>query len=98
MSEAHVGVAGEHYDGKETVRKILQVGLWWPTIHMDTKIFYQSCDNFQRTGKQSRHDEMQLAPQIALPEFDNWAIDFVEPISESGKRTIAHYIITGNTS
>ena len=54
MSEAHAGVAGGHYAGKVTVRKILQVGLWWPTIHMDTKSLCRHCDICQRTGKPLR--------------------------------------------
>ena len=46
MSESHAGVTGGHYTGKDTMHKTLQVGLWWPTIHMDTKKFFQSCDVF----------------------------------------------------
>ena len=44
MSEAHASVTGGHYAGKARVHKILQAGLRWPTIHMDTKIFYKRCD------------------------------------------------------
>ena len=39
MSEEHAGVTGGHYAGKETMHKLLQAGLWWETIHMDTKSF-----------------------------------------------------------
>ena len=45
LSAKH-GVTGGHYAGKETVHKILQAGLWWPTIHMDTKSFYKRYDIF----------------------------------------------------
>ena len=62
MSEAHAGVTGGHYTGKATVRKILQAELWWPNIHMDTKIFCKQCDIFQIMRKPSHHDEMSLAP------------------------------------
>ena len=37
---------------------------------------------------------MPLAPQITLQDFDKWAVDFVIPISPSGKWTGARYIIT----
>ena len=66
MDEAHAGVLGGHYAGKETMRKILQDGLWWPTIHMDTIKYCFDYDKCQRTGKPSRRDEMPLAPQITL--------------------------------
>ena len=62
MSEAYAGVAGMHYTGRGTVHKILQAGLWLPTMHMDTKSFCRRCDIFQRTRKPLRRDEMPLAP------------------------------------
>eukprot|EP00253_Pinus_taeda_P029644 PITA_29644 len=37
LAEAHEGVAGGHYVGRETMHKILCAGLWWPTIHKDSK-------------------------------------------------------------
>ena len=37
MVEAHAGVSGRHYVGKEMMCKILQDGIWWPTVHMDTR-------------------------------------------------------------
>ena len=61
---------------------------------MDTRKYCRNCDKCQRTGKPSQHDEMTLAPQITLQAFDKWVVDFVGPISPSGKWTSAHYIIT----
>ena len=53
MDEAHVGVSGRLYAGKEMMCNILQAGLWWPTIHMDTRKYHHDCDKCQRTGKPS---------------------------------------------
>jgi hypothetical protein len=39
LAEAHVGIAGGHYSGKPTAKKILTAGLWWPTLHKDAKDF-----------------------------------------------------------
>ena len=61
---------------------------------MDTRKYYRNYDKCQRTGKPSRHDEMPLAPQITLQAFDKWPVDFVGPISPTGKQTGARYIIT----
>ena len=77
LSEAHVGVAGGHYAGKAIMRKILQAGLWWCTMHADARDYCCSCDIFQRTGNPSRRDEMQLVPQITLQAFFKCVVDFM---------------------
>jgi hypothetical protein len=37
LAEAHEGIVGGHYAGKETMKKVLRVGLSWPTLHKDAK-------------------------------------------------------------
>ena len=37
LAEAHEGIAGENYAGKDIVKKVLHTGLWWPTVHKDSK-------------------------------------------------------------
>ena len=64
LNEAHVGVIGGHYAGKYIARKILQVGLWWPTLHVDAREYCHNYDICKRNGKSSRQDEMPLVPQI----------------------------------
>jgi hypothetical protein len=44
LEEAHEGIAGGHYAGKETTQKILRDGLWWPTLHKYAKEYYKACD------------------------------------------------------
>ena len=66
LNEAHVGVKGGHYAQKATVPKILQEGLWWPTMHANAQDDSHNYDVFQRTGKSPRRDEMSLVPQIPL--------------------------------
>jgi transposase InsO family protein len=94
LMEAHEGIAGGHYTGKETVQKVLRAGLWWPTLHRDAKYYYRAWDVCQRVWKPSRRDEIPLAPQLTLQAFGKSGIDFVEPINLPGKRTGARYIIT----
>jgi hypothetical protein len=62
LEEAHDGIVGGHYAGREMTQNILCVGLWWPTLHKYAKEYCQSCDVCQRVGKPSRRDEMLLNP------------------------------------
>jgi len=37
LAEAHEGIAGGHFAGKDTTQNILYIALWWPTLHKDAK-------------------------------------------------------------
>jgi hypothetical protein len=58
LAESHEGIAGGNYVGKATMQKVLHIGLWWSTIHRDSKEYYQKCDACQRAGKPNRREEM----------------------------------------
>lgn len=94
LAQAHVAVAGGHYAGKATAQKILRGGLWWPTVHKDSKAYCRVYDSCERMGKPSRRNGLPLNPQITLQVFDKWGIDFRGLIEPPGKKTNAPYIIT----
>lgn len=56
LTDAHGGAAGGHYAGRATVQKILCIGLWWPTLHKDSKAYYRGCDMCK--GLAGHHREM----------------------------------------
>ena len=66
LTDAHGSTTGGNYAGRATVQKILCVGLWWPTLHQDSKAYCKACDICKRIGKPSRRDEIPLNPQKTL--------------------------------
>jgi len=92
--EFHAGVARGQVGDKATTRKILQEGLWWLTIHKDSKEFSKNCDVCQRVGKTLRQDELPLNPAHIVKIFYKWAIDFIGPITPPIGHSCARYIIT----
>eukprot|EP00253_Pinus_taeda_P007870 PITA_07870 len=91
--DAHGGSVGGHYARRAVAQKILHAGLWWLTLHQDSKAHCKACDVCQRTSKPSQRDEMPLNLQMTLQPFEKWAINFVGPIKPQGKMD-ARYIIT----
>jgi hypothetical protein len=66
LAEAHKGIAGGHYAEKYTTQKVLHAGLWWSTIHRDSKEYCQKCDVCQRVGKSNRRGKTPLRPHVNL--------------------------------
>jgi hypothetical protein len=79
--ECHSGVVGGQVGGKETTQKILQVGLWWPTVFKDAKHYAKTCDVCQWVGKSSHKDEFPLHLVHALQAFEKWVVEFIGPIN-----------------
>ena len=78
LNEAYGGVKGDHYAGKETMCKLLQEGLWWPTMHAHASDYCHRCDICQIFGKPSRQDDMS---QVTLEEFDNGWLNLYVPLN-----------------
>ncbi|KAL4284813.1 hypothetical protein GQ457_16G018090 [Hibiscus cannabinus] len=83
LEQCHSAPYGGHFGGNKTTAKVLQSGLYWPTLHRDAQLFYQQCDRCQRTGNISRRNEMPLQNILEVELFDVWGIDFMGPFPSS---------------
>ena len=50
LQEAHGGITGGHFSGQLTAKKVLQSGLWWPTLQADAQDFVRHCNAYQCMG------------------------------------------------
>ncbi|XP_038714979.1 uncharacterized protein LOC120008660 [Tripterygium wilfordii] len=83
MAFCHKYACGGHFSSKKTAAKILQSGLYWPSLHKDVHAYCLSCDNCQRLGNLGKREMMPLQPINILEIFDCWAIDFMGPFPNS---------------
>ncbi|KAL4339830.1 hypothetical protein GQ457_08G026660 [Hibiscus cannabinus] len=79
LEQCHSAPYGGHFGRNRTAAKVLQSGLYWPTLHRDAQLFCQQCDRCQRTGNISRRNKMPIQNILEVELFDVWGIDFMGP-------------------
>lgn len=79
IKHCHSAPYGGHAGTPKTCAKILQAGLFWPTLWHDVHAYIFRCDRCQRTGNVSRCDETPLKNIQEIELFDVWGIDFMGP-------------------
>jgi len=79
----HDSSYGGHFSGDRTAAKVLQSGLFWPTLFKDAFTYVKKCDRCQHTGNISKRNEMPQNPVLEVEIFDVWGIDFMGPFPSS---------------
>ncbi|RDX72688.1 hypothetical protein CR513_47783, partial [Mucuna pruriens] len=76
----HSTPRGGYYGSTQTARKVLDCGLYWPTIFRDANHFVSTCKRCQKAGMaMNRRHEMAQQPILFYEAFDVWGIDFMGP-------------------
>ena len=70
LKHRHSLECGGHFNGQQTVAKVLQSGFYWPSLFKDAHSFAKSCDRCQRTGNIGRRNEMPLTNILEVELFD----------------------------
>lgn len=83
LNFCHSAACGGHFSMKKTAVKILQCGLYWPTLFKDTNNFCRSCERYQKLGALCRRNMMPLNPILVIEIFDCWGINFMGPFPSS---------------
>ncbi|XP_058774424.1 uncharacterized protein LOC131648708 [Vicia villosa] len=89
LKACHDSEYGGHFSGDRTAAKVLQSGLYWPTLFKDAQSIVKECDRCQRTGNISKRNQMPQKGILEVELFDVWGIDFMGPFPPSfGKNYI----------
>ncbi|MCH90567.1 hypothetical protein A2U01_0011483, partial [Trifolium medium] len=83
LTHCHASPYGGHASTSKTAYKILQFGLYWPSIFKDVHAFIAKCDQCQHTGNISKRNEMPLKSILEVKVFDVWGVDFMGPFPSS---------------
>ncbi|XP_027182165.1 uncharacterized protein LOC113780574 [Coffea eugenioides] len=84
LSFCHAYACGGHFGPKRTTYKVLECGLFWPTLFCDFYTFCKTCESCQKTGNLGYRDQiLSLTPILVCEIFDIWGIDFVGPFPSS---------------
>ncbi|XP_070050396.1 uncharacterized protein [Nicotiana tomentosiformis] len=77
LQACHASPYGGHFGGIRIAAKVLESGLYWPTLFKDAHAWVKSCDEFQRTCNISRHHKMSMTTIQEVEVFDMWGINFL---------------------
>ncbi|XP_042016328.1 uncharacterized protein LOC121764359 [Salvia splendens] len=83
IMHCHTAPSGGHFGANRTAMKVLQSGLFWPTITKDCQDYVRRCNECQRMGGVSKKKEMPLTTIVEVELFDVWGIDFMGPFPPS---------------
>ena len=83
MYQCHAGMYGGHAGVMKTQANKLQAGFYWPNIFRDVHDYIEKCDRFQRSGNNTRRNEMPQKGILEVELFDVWGVDFVGPLPSS---------------
>ena len=70
LSFCHAYACGDHFGPQIIARKVLDAGLYWPSLLHDAYLFCKACEQCQRIGNTSHGNEMPPQPILFCEIFD----------------------------
>ncbi|XP_076937506.1 uncharacterized protein LOC143605174 [Bidens hawaiensis] len=83
IREVHEGICGLHAGPRMVVAKLMNVGYYWPGMHLDVVHEIKKCDSCQRHAPNTLRPKNELVPVTSAWPFQKWAIDILGPFPEA---------------
>ncbi|XP_076916230.1 uncharacterized protein LOC143575851 [Bidens hawaiensis] len=75
--EVHEGICGLHAGPRMVIAKLMNVGYYWPGMHMDVVQEIRKCDSCQCHAPNTLRPKNELVPVTSSGPFQKWAIDIM---------------------
>ncbi|GJW96646.1 reverse transcriptase domain-containing protein [Tanacetum coccineum] len=82
LREIHEGSCSMHSSPRYVVAKAIQIGYYWPTMHMDARKLIRECNDCQVHCPVPRNPQQNLTPITSPWPFYKWGINIAGPFSE----------------
>ena len=70
LQACHDSPYGGHHAGDRPAAKVLQSGLYWPTLFKDAHRYVKHCDACEKMGNIRRRQEMAMNYSLVIEPFD----------------------------
>jgi hypothetical protein len=87
LEELYEIVVGGHFVVEITLKKILDVRYWWPTLFKDIHDFCGSCDSCQKIRRLKTMFLAKLVTTLLKEPFMKWGLYFIGLIKLIGRLT-----------
>ncbi|XP_022007735.1 uncharacterized protein LOC110907003 [Helianthus annuus] len=83
IREVHESICGIHAGPRMVVAKVMNVGYYWPGMHLDAVKILRKCSGYQRHAPKTMRPKNELVPVTTAWPFQQWGIDMVDPFPEA---------------
>ncbi|GJZ63188.1 reverse transcriptase domain-containing protein, partial [Tanacetum coccineum] len=80
IQEVHQGSCGMHVGSRSVVSKIMKLGYYWPSMHIDAKAKIQKCEACQIHSSVPRMPKQDMTSITSTWTFSQWGTDIVGPL------------------
>ena len=78
MHNAYISLGGFHVSGKQTARRILMEGFWWPSLYTDIEDYVHQC---QHCGLNSPLSYVTFFHINPVPKWSSYIVQYLKGLT-----------------